>query len=58
MVSCHGLDCAAIETKLRERTDARADKDWARSDALRDELLEMGVEVRDGPAGSDWKVVR
>ncbi len=57
-VRCRGLDRGTIETKLAERAAARQAKDWARSDALRDELLAMGVEVRDGSEGTDWKVVR
>ncbi|HUT78735.1 MAG TPA: cysteine--tRNA ligase, partial [Polyangia bacterium] len=41
-VRCRGLDRAAIETGLAERDAARQAKDWARSDALRDELLGIG----------------
>ncbi len=48
---------AEIETRLADRKDARATKDFARSDAIRDELLGAGVEVMDGdPLGWDWKV--
>jgi len=46
----------AIEARLAERKDARAAKDFARSDAIRDELAAAGVEVMDGdPLGWDWK---
>jgi cysteinyl-tRNA synthetase len=42
---------------LRERADARATKDWARSDALRTALTALGVEVVDGPGGAQkWQV--
>jgi len=52
-----GLDTSWVEGKLAERTAARADKDWARSDAIRDELLERGVIVMDGPGGTvDWRM--
>ena len=52
------IDGAAIETRLAERRDARAAKDFARSDAIRDELAAAGVEVMDGdPLGWDWKPV-
>ena len=48
---------AEIEARLAERKDARAAKDFARSDALRDELAAAGVEVMDGdPLGWDWKL--
>ena len=50
------LDRDAIETKLAERTQARADKDWARSDAVRDELEKEGIQVMDGAAGVEWRV--
>jgi cysteinyl-tRNA synthetase len=52
-----GIDGAAVEAKLRERAEARAAKDFARSDAIRDELLAQGVAIMDGPQGSSWKVV-
>jgi cysteinyl-tRNA synthetase len=35
------------------RSAARAQKDWAEADRLRDELREMGWEVRDGPQGPE-----
>lgn len=46
-----------IEATLTARKEARAAKDFARSDALRDELTAQGVEVMDGdPLGWDWKL--
>jgi cysteinyl-tRNA synthetase len=51
-----GLDAAVIDAKVRERTEARAAKDFARGDALRKELTELGVEVTDGVDASSWKV--
>jgi cysteinyl-tRNA synthetase len=48
---------AEIEATLASRKEARAAKDFARSDALRDELAAKGVEVMDGdPLGWDWKL--
>ncbi|MBB5706994.1 cysteine--tRNA ligase [Sphingopyxis panaciterrulae] len=47
----------AIEATLARRKDARAAKDFAASDALRDELIAAGVEVMDGdPLGWDWRL--
>jgi len=57
-LGCRGLDREVVEAKLAERCAAREARDWTRSDALRDELLAMGVEVRDAPGCTDWKVVR
>lgn len=51
-----GLDAAAIDRALQERTDARAAKDFARGDAIRQELLAKGVELADTPTGTVWKV--
>jgi len=50
------IDADAIEATLARRRDARAAKDFAASDALRDELIAAGVEVMDGdPLGWDWR---
>lgn len=46
-----------IEAALIRRKEARAAKDFAASDALRDELIAAGVEVMDGdPLGWDWRL--
>ena len=48
---------AEIEATLAARKEARAAKDFAASDRLRDELATRGVEVMDGdPLGWDWKL--
>jgi cysteinyl-tRNA synthetase len=48
---------AEIEAALARRKEARAAKDFAASDALRDELAAQGVEVMDGdPLGWEWKL--
>jgi cysteinyl-tRNA synthetase len=46
-----------IEAALARRKEARAAKDFAASDAIRDELTAQGVEVMDGdPLGWEWKL--
>ena len=46
-----------IETALAARKEARAGKDFAKSDAIRDDLIANGVEVMDGdPLGWDWRL--
>jgi cysteinyl-tRNA synthetase len=46
-----------IEAALARRREARAAKDFAASDAIRDELAAQGVEVMDGdPLGWEWKL--
>ncbi len=45
-----------IQAVLAERADARAQKDWAKADAMRDLLFSAGVKVRDGVEGSSWSI--
>lgn len=47
---------ALIQAVLAERADARAQKDWAKADAMRDLLTSAGVQVKDGANGSSWSV--
>lgn len=49
------LPVARIEALVTERESARQQRDFARADALRDELIELGAEVRDTPEGSRWQ---
>jgi len=49
-----GLDFARLEALMAERQIARAEKDWAAADRIRDDLAAMGVGVQDGPDGSVW----
>jgi cysteinyl-tRNA synthetase len=51
-----GIDHGAIDDKLEERAEARRSKDWARADAIRDELARSHVEVLDLPDGVEWRV--
>lgn len=51
------IDEEQIEAELQARKDARAARDYAKSDAIRDALIARGVEVMDGdPLGWDWKL--
>ena len=45
-----------IEALVTERTQARIDRDWARADDLRRELLDLGVEVEDAGGSSHWRM--
>ncbi len=51
-----GLSRAEVEEKLAAREAARREKDFARADALREDLARMGIEVRDTPWGPFWMV--
>ncbi len=51
-------DSAEVEGRLVERREARQNRDFARSDAIRKELEARGIEIKDGPSGTSWKRVR
>lgn len=49
-----GLDPDMIEAKIEQRNQARAARDYAKADSIRDELLDMGIAIKDGPEGTTW----
>jgi cysteinyl-tRNA synthetase len=51
-----GLNAEEIESLIVERREARTNKDFARSDQIRDELAAKGVQLLDGPEGTTWKM--
>lgn len=44
-----------LEERIAERIRARAERDFAAADRIRDELRELGVELEDTPQGVRWK---
>jgi cysteinyl-tRNA synthetase len=50
------VDPARIEALIEKRKLARAEKDWAKADKIRDELAQMGVSIKDGPEGTTWRI--
>ena len=50
-------DDGAIEALIQARTAAKAAKDWAKADQIRDQLKDMGIEIKDTPNGVQWKRV-
>ncbi len=51
-----GIDPAEVERLLEERAKARKSRDFARADAIRDELAAKGVSIKDTPKGTEWFV--
>jgi cysteinyl-tRNA synthetase len=45
-----------VEALIAERITARAAKDWAAADRIRDALTALNVEVMDGPTGATWRI--
>jgi cysteinyl-tRNA synthetase len=50
-------DIDSITKLVEDRFQARIKRDWAKADELRKVLLDMGVEVEDGPDGSTWRMI-
>ena len=44
-----------VEALIAQRAEAKKAKDWGRADAIRDQLKEMGIEIKDTPNGVEWK---
>ena len=52
------VDAAHIEDLLQQRRDARANRNFARADAIRDELTALGIAIEDGAQGTRWSVLK
>lgn len=50
-----GDDAAAIQAQIEARAAAKAAKNWAEADRIRQDLLAQGVVLKDGPAGTTWE---
>jgi cysteinyl-tRNA synthetase len=56
MLSNCDIDADTIEALIVERKQCRVDKNWSRSDEIRDELLAQNIELKDGADGTTWVV--
>ncbi|SDG81087.1 cysteine--tRNA ligase [Microbacterium sp. 77mftsu3.1] len=45
-----------VSTMIHQRADARATKDWAAADRIRDAIAAAGVVLEDGPSGTHWSL--
>lgn len=45
-----------VRSQIEARAQARADKDWATADRIRDALAAAGVVVEDGADGATWRL--
>ncbi|MVH72050.1 hypothetical protein GO784_04515, partial [Staphylococcus aureus] len=46
---------AQVDALIEERNQARKDRDFARSDEIRDLLKEQGIVLEDTPQGTRWR---
>ncbi len=51
-----GIDEDQINRMIRERHEARKERDWKRADGIRESLSSMGIVLEDGPTGTTWRV--
>lgn len=49
------VDAPRIDALVAARSAARERKDWAEADRIRQELTAMGVQIQDGPQGTQWR---
>jgi cysteinyl-tRNA synthetase len=50
------VDAAGVEALIAARLQARAEKNWAESDRIRDQITAMGVVLEDGKGGTTWRL--
>ena len=51
-----GLTAEWIGEKLAARAAAKAEKNWAQADAIRDELAAYGIVIKDSKVGASWEI--
>ncbi len=56
LIADSDIDTVAIEALIAERYQCRLDKNWSRSDEIRDKLLDLKIELKDGPDGTTWSI--
>lgn len=47
---------ALVQTMIAQRAEARANKDWASADRIRDAVAAAGIVLEDGPEGTHWSL--
>jgi cysteinyl-tRNA synthetase len=55
-----GLDAldALVQAQLEARAQARASRDYATADEIRDRLAAAGIQIEDTPSGANWSLAR
>lgn len=52
-----GLQAADVDRRVADRTAARAAKEFAHADEIRQALAQDGIEVSDSPTGTVWRIL-
>lgn len=50
------VDSKLVEKLIKDREKARENRNWSQADEIRKKLDELGVEVRDGADGTEWRI--
>jgi cysteinyl-tRNA synthetase len=50
------IDASKVDALILERLNAKKNKDFDKADAIRQQLLEMSIEIKDTESGTDWTV--
>lgn len=56
-VDTSDIDTSKIDKLIEGRNKAKSDKDFAAADKIRDELLEIGIEIKDSRDGTTWQKI-
>ncbi len=56
-LSLRGLTSEAIDAMVADRARARAEKDFAKADAIRAEMTKLGIEIFDSTVGTQWRIL-
>ena len=56
-IAVRGLVRGDIDALVKARTEARAQREFARADEIRATLTAMGIELRDGASDTTWRAV-
>ena len=52
------LDASAIEAHIAARAQAKASRNWAEADRIRDQLLQQGIVLKDSSTGTTWEMAQ
>jgi cysteinyl-tRNA synthetase len=50
-----GVDAAAVERLVQDRVEAKQNRNFAKADAIRAELLAQGIVLEDSATGTKWR---